>query len=208
MTDYKKYINALRKCAKEHENDITPFAHIRVSDLCRDTANLLEELEQKPCETQMINKSNFIQEQYKADLQSAYDCGKASVKPCEDAISRAAAVKVASGYCHPSNIAKELVKLPPVQPKAEYSCDQIKWERDMAIAQLNELGYGLGEKPRTGHWIYDKRIVNWRCSECNETPKTMGYCGSANFMAKYFKFCNHCGVRMVEPQESEDKEWH
>ena len=48
MTDYKKYINALRKCAKEHDNDRTSFAHIRVSDLCRDTANLLEELEQKP----------------------------------------------------------------------------------------------------------------------------------------------------------------
>lgn len=43
MTDYQKYINALRKCAKEHENDRTPTGHIRVSDLCRDTANLLEE---------------------------------------------------------------------------------------------------------------------------------------------------------------------
>lgn len=97
-------------------------------------------------------------------------------EPCEDAISRAAAVKVASGYCHPSNIAQELAKLPPVTPQ-----------------------------PKTGHWLYDKSIDNWRCSECNETPKTMGYCGSANFMAKHFKFCNHCGVRMVDPQGSEDK---
>lgn len=48
MENYKPYINALRQCAKEHENDITPFTHIRVSDLCRDTANLLEELEQEP----------------------------------------------------------------------------------------------------------------------------------------------------------------
>ena len=47
MTDYKKYINALRKCAKEHENDRTSTGHIIVADLCRDTANLLEELEQK-----------------------------------------------------------------------------------------------------------------------------------------------------------------
>jgi hypothetical protein len=95
-------------------------------------------------------------------------------EPCEDTISRADAVKVASGYCHPANIAKELAKLPPVTPI----------------------------RPK-GHWFYDKSIENWRCSECNETPKTMGYCGSANFMAKHFKFCNHCGVRMVEPQESE-----
>lgn len=48
MTDYQKYINALRKCANEHENDRTSTGHIIVSDLCRDTANLLEELEQKP----------------------------------------------------------------------------------------------------------------------------------------------------------------
>lgn len=50
MTDYQKYINALRKCAKEHENDRTFTGNIIVSDLCKDTANLLEELEQQPCE--------------------------------------------------------------------------------------------------------------------------------------------------------------
>lgn len=48
MTDYQKYINALRKCAKEHDNDTTYTGHIVVSDLCRDTANLLESLEQEP----------------------------------------------------------------------------------------------------------------------------------------------------------------
>ena len=48
MTDYQRYINALRKCAKEHENDRTSIGHIIVSDLCRDTANLLETLEQEP----------------------------------------------------------------------------------------------------------------------------------------------------------------
>lgn len=78
------------------------------------------------------------QEQYKADLQSAYDCGKASVKPCEDTISRADAVKVASGYCHPSNIAKELAKLPPVTPK-----------------------------PETAHWIKVPGEETFFCSKCN-----------------------------------------
>ena len=47
MTDYQKYINALRKCAKEHENDRTFTGHIIVTSLCRDTANLLEALEQR-----------------------------------------------------------------------------------------------------------------------------------------------------------------
>lgn len=57
-------------------------------------------------------------------------------------------------------------------------------------------------KPKTGHWIFDNN--NWRCSECNETPKTIGYVGTADFMTEHFKFCNHCGAKM-EPQESENK---
>ena len=47
MNNYKQYINALRACAKEHKDDVTPFAHIRVSDMCNDTASLLEGLEQQ-----------------------------------------------------------------------------------------------------------------------------------------------------------------
>lgn len=35
--------------------------------------------------------------------------------------------------------------MPPAQPEVE----QIKWERDTAIQQLKDLGYGLGEKIRT-----------------------------------------------------------
>ena len=47
MSDYSKYINALRQCAKEHENDTTFTGHIIVSALCRDTADLLENIEQE-----------------------------------------------------------------------------------------------------------------------------------------------------------------
>ncbi len=42
-----------------------------------------------------------------------------------DAISRADAIRVASGYCHPSNVAKELAKLPSVTPQ-EPVLDKIK----------------------------------------------------------------------------------
>lgn len=45
--DYRKYIDALRKCAKEHEKDFTGTGCIKVSDLCNDTADLLESLEEK-----------------------------------------------------------------------------------------------------------------------------------------------------------------
>ena len=35
----------------------------------------------------------------------------------DDSISRQAAIYIASGYCHPANIAKELAKLPSAQPR-------------------------------------------------------------------------------------------
>lgn len=52
------------------------------------------------------------------------------------------------------------------------------------------------EERKVGEWIYDKAIENWRCSVCNKTPKTMGFCGTADFMEKEFAFCNHCGTKM------------
>ena len=60
---------------------------------------------------------------------------------------------------------------------------------EVAIAALSSVG-------NKGTWIYDKSIYNWRCSECGQTPPPTGYVGKAEFMATYFKFCNHCGADM------------
>ena len=45
------------------------------------------------------------------------DFGKDINVPSNDCISRRAAINIASGYCHHSNIAKELAALPSVHPK-------------------------------------------------------------------------------------------
>lgn len=37
-------ISALRKCAEEHINDMTPTGRIRISDLCNDVADFLEQI--------------------------------------------------------------------------------------------------------------------------------------------------------------------
>jgi hypothetical protein len=72
-----------------------------------------------------------------------------------DCISRADAIRVASGYCHPSNVAKELAKLPSVTPQ-----------------------------PRKGHWIVAKGsylgMRNACCSNCKDFYtndwNVMNYC--------------------------------
>ena len=74
MTDYQKYINALRKCAKEHENDTTYTGNIVVSALCKDTANLLETLEQEPKTGHWI--SDAIQGEIDGQIVKAFTCSK------------------------------------------------------------------------------------------------------------------------------------
>jgi len=62
------------------------------------------------------------------------------------------------------------------------------------------------QEPKTGHWIAhevrlpDRTILNYRCSVCGR--KLIGYSTETLSEAPY---C-HCGARMVESQESEDKE--
>ena len=37
---------------------------------------------------------------------------------------------------------------------------------------------------KVGKWIYNRDIQNWECSECSETPKTLGYVGTSAFMTE------------------------
>jgi len=94
------------------------------------------------------------------------------LESCEDAISRTDAVRVASGYCHPSNIAKELAKLPPVTP-----------------IRLK------------GHWIeiaqYSDGKHKIECSECKSYILDRGHANSFNVKNKY-KYCPNCGSVMNE----------
>ena len=58
--------------------------------------------------------------------------------------------------------------IPSAEPTIhEKTLRQVMWERDIAIEQLKELGYGFGEKipsaePQTGHWIpVSERLPNY-----------------------------------------------
>ena len=104
-------------------------------------------------------------------------------EPCEDAVSRKNVWSMITGGKYPNENDEQFI--------------------DRLVEGLEKMP-PVTPQPKTGHWIFDN--YNWRCSECNETPKTMGYVGTADFMTEHFKFCNHCGAKMIEPQEREDKE--
>lgn len=55
------------------------------------------------------------------------------------------------------------------------------------------------QEPKTGHWIKGYTFPDgayWKCDKCNELIK----------VKIPMRYCNNCGAKMVEPQESEDKE--
>ncbi len=161
-------------------------------------------------------------------LCHALDLEKAEQESCDDAISRQKALLSLTGEDLPKDrdkyiaLANERIKaLPPVNPQ-EPKTGQWRELKETITELRDNDGTGTQQEvckflvnymevlekqmqeSKTGHWIYDKTLENWRCSKCNETPKTMGYVGTADFMAEHFEFCNHCGAKMVEPQESEE----
>lgn len=81
IEELQKYINALRKCAKEHDNDTAYTGHIIVSDLCRDTANLLETVEAIPkadYETRLADlKAILVELQLEIEEKSIIDYDEA-----------------------------------------------------------------------------------------------------------------------------------
>lgn len=121
---------------------------------------------------------NKLQTVFDEEIRAIHDGKALGQEPCSDCIRRESIIEIVNHQRFGmsklafSIIAAKVKELPSVTPQ-----------------------------PKMGRWIYDKNIDNWRCSECGETPKTMGYCGAADFMAKHFKYCNHCGRKMQEVEE-------
>ena len=167
-----------------------------------------------------MTRERIIHGLYRGDSKAIKEAIKAlEQEPCEDAISRADAIRVASGYCHPSNIAKELAKLPPVQPKynaSEWCHDCSEYDQNKhCCPRFNRVIRNAVEevkKPKTGHWIEYTRVLApepinrweqaWYCSECGYGNQE---CEDGSAWLEW-KYCPNCGKRMIEPQESEDKE--
>ena len=105
-------------------------------------------------------------------------------KPCEDAISREAILleidKIKDNYGGLLDVAMFIRGLPPVNPQL-----------------------------KTGHWILNDNQgvqavghLTYHCSECGREICSK-YHGKFSLLKEY-PYC-HCGAKMVEPQESEEK---
>lgn len=88
--------------------------------------------------------------------------------------------------------------------------DQVTWERDIAISQLESIGKSLGEKMdnvkviTTATWK-EKRHGYLECSNCHfETNKLdkHGYPIGQDIKHNKPKYCPHCGASMLNKEES------
>ena len=110
MTDYKKYINALRKCAKEHDGDKTFTGQVIVSNLCRDTADLLEELsEQETVSKESYDHEYFLRKEFEIKIDELQrQLEEQSVTPQEPFINKPC---VSAQVCeHDNNVALDKIR--------------------------------------------------------------------------------------------------
>ena len=106
----------------------------------------------------------------------------AEQEPCDDVVSREAV--------------KELIKSgisTDTYEDIELVC---KWVDEMPPVR---------QKEQTGHWIGidEEPHEDYECDKCGYVVST--YTANIEPHTEY-KYCPNCGARMVEPQESEDKE--
>lgn len=109
-------------------------------------------------------------------------------EPCEDAISRQA---VLDYIWNDLGLGDE-----------ENGKDvERQMELDSSYRYIKSLS-PVNPQPKTGHWIRktnDYGASSYMCSECGRWHPTHNH-------SLGFDYCNGCGARMVESQESEDKE--
>lgn len=92
-------------------------------------------------------------------------------------------------YFLPSEIVRSIDEQPTADVVEQSVVDQIRWERDTAIAQLAEIGKGFGEQMddvvevKHGKWLW---VDGVRCSNCNHKLQTTGLPS----------YCPNCGAKM------------
>ena len=104
--------------------------------------------------------------------------------------------------CEPSNCdwMAFIDKEPAADVVSKGLYEQIKWERDVALTQLEEYGVSLGEKAdvmkvRHGRWVHSeiedddwgRTFHEWTCSVC-------GYSVAHNPTGE--NYCPNCGAKM------------
>ena len=155
-----------------------------------------------------------------------------SVEPekCGDCISRSEAIRVASGYCHPSNVPSELSKLPSVEPELatnlQPTCNQLASDcisRDAVIglktiAPIAPVMNGEAVHYEEVVFVRDleklpsvkpeRKLMEWKYTTHYGKPyRVCPQCGAErlNDHSTGWNYCPCCGVGMMEVQNEKEE---
>ena len=157
------------------------------------------------------------------EIDEAYQLMEEQPEFCANCIDREAVLKLF--YDYKEQHSEDKKKYP-----MNYGtlCDMIRWIRELpsvlpktvnmhyppdsksAYEKALLKAYADGQasiEPKQGHWI---KYCSPRCGEqhykCTACRYYINFGKWGEYYSKEFKYCPNCGARMVEPQESEDKE--
>ena len=129
-----------------------------------------------------------MQDLEQAEIEKAYELGKAEGQKSEDVISRQSAIFLAS------DLKQDL-------PDDERIADMVMAHNEGILEYQTQLSLlpSVNPQEKTGHWIDDE--FGSKCS-C---------CGIHTHLDKFdrpmkFKYCSMCGAKMIESLEERDKE--
>lgn len=137
----------------------------------------------KSLEQNTVSQETYDSE-YLARKQAEQELYEIQQNTSDDCVSRQAVKEgmIKYGFHAPDMTVTEFIEdeLPPVTPKIPSSDDcvslevykQVIWERDIAIEQLKELGYGFGEKIRTSDDFVSRADLLAQINESWETIET------------------------------------
>ena len=112
-----------------------------------------------------------------------------------DLISRQSILNACEQSINILEAVDRIMDLPSVEQEPCSNCCNGNQIEKAKLCQKSYLaGMEHKQEPKTGHWIECEDEVKVYCSECKEI---------SDYPTNY---CPNCGAKMVDPQESEDKE--
>ena len=118
-------------------------------------------------------------------------------EPCDDCISRQAAIEAINKY---GSVWMEYTEVMSTDEIAERA---LKASKQSMIKILHDMP-SVTPQPKTGHWIDRFPAKECKCSVCDFLICISN--GSYIDMIGQMKYCPNCGAKMVEPKaESEGK---
>ena len=168
-------------------------------------------LEQEPCED-AISRSSLLgklDDCYKEKVKVAPDNMAEGFAQVEKLIKQEPPVtpKSKTGHCEDAVSREKIEKLKRWRFSYDANTTIPKSDLFIKLADIRDLP-PVTSKLKKGHWIEGQtnnpNIHNILCSCCFEGYPSKGHANS-QYTREKFKYCPNCGVKMIEPQESEDK---